>query len=47
MYAERRRAYRVLVEKTEGRTPLGRSRSRWKDNIKMNFREVGCGHGLD
>jgi len=43
MYAARRRAYRVLVRKTEGRKPLGRPSSRWKDNIKMNFQEVGWG----
>jgi len=26
--------------------PLGRPRSRWKDNIKMDLQEVGCG-GMD
>jgi hypothetical protein len=40
---ERRGAYRVLVGKPEGRRPLGRPRSRWKDNIKMDLREVGWG----
>ena len=35
-------AYRVLVGKPEGRRPLGRSRSRWKDNINMDLQEVGC-----
>jgi len=35
--------YRVLVEKTEGKTPLGRPRHRWEDNIKMDLQEVGCG----
>jgi hypothetical protein len=44
---ERRDAYRVLVRKPEGRRPLGRPRRRWEDNIKMDFRDVGCGHGLD
>jgi len=43
---ERRRVYRVLVGKPEGKSPLGRSRSRWKDNIKMVLQEVGCG-GMD
>ena len=32
--------------KTEGKRSLGRSRRRWKDNIKMNHEEVGCG-GMD
>jgi hypothetical protein len=33
---DRRGAYRALVGKPEGRRPLGRPRSRWKDNIKMD-----------
>ena len=43
---ERRGVYRVLVRKREGKRPLGRSRRRWEDNIKMDLREVGCG-GMD
>ena len=35
--------YRVLVGKPEGKKPLGRSRRRWEDNIKMDLQEVGCG----
>jgi hypothetical protein len=35
--------YRVLVGKPEGKRPLGRPRRRWEDNIRMDFREVGCG----
>jgi hypothetical protein len=38
---ERRGAYRVLDGKPEGRRLFGRSRRRWKDNIKMYLREVG------
>ena len=37
-----RNAYRVLMEKREGKRPLGRPRCRWEDNIKMDLREVGC-----
>jgi hypothetical protein len=40
---ERSVAYRALVGKLEGRRPLGRSRRRWEDNIKMDLREVGWG----
>jgi len=36
--------YRVLVDKPEGRRPLGRPRRRWVDNIKMDLQEVGCGY---
>ena len=43
---ERRGAYRVLVGKPEGKRPLGRTRGRWEDNIKINLKEVGCG-GMD
>jgi len=39
---ERRGLYRVLVGKPEGKRPLGRPRSRWEDNIKMDLQEVGC-----
>jgi len=37
--------HRVLVGKPEGKRPLGRSRRRWGDNIKMDLQEVGgaCG----
>jgi hypothetical protein len=38
---EKRGAYRILVERPEGMRPLGRPRRRWKDNIKMDLREVG------
>jgi hypothetical protein len=33
--------HRVLVGKPEGKTPLGRPRRIWEDNIKMDLREVG------
>ena len=36
---------RVLVEKPEGKRPLGRPRRRWEDNIKMDLQEVGRGRG--
>jgi hypothetical protein len=39
---ERRCVYRCLVEKLEGKRPLGRPRIRWDDNIKMNLQEVEC-----
>jgi hypothetical protein len=37
---ERRNAYRILVGKQEGKRPLGTSRRRWVDNIKMDLREI-------
>jgi hypothetical protein len=44
---ERRSAYKVLMGKPEGKRALGRPPHRWEDNIKMDFREVGWGNGLD
>ena len=36
---ERRGAYRVLVGKPEDRRPLGRTRRKWEDIIKMDLRK--------
>ena len=33
--------YRVFVWKSGGKSPLGRPRHRWEDNIKMDHQEVG------
>jgi hypothetical protein len=30
-----------VVERTEGKKPLGRPRRRWEDNIKVDLREIG------
>jgi hypothetical protein len=43
---EGRDVYRILVGKSEGKSPLGRPRHRWEDNINMDVQEVGCG-GMD
>jgi len=39
---EERGVYSVLVGKPEGRSPLGRPRRRWVDNVRMDLQEVGC-----
>jgi hypothetical protein len=31
---------RILVGKPEGKIPLGRTRRRWVDNIKIDLREI-------
>ena len=41
-----RGAYRVLVGKSEGKIPLGRTRRRLEDNIKMDLQGVVCA-GMD
>ena len=43
---ERGGVYRVLVWKPEGKSPPGRPRRRWQNNIKIDRKEVGCG-GID
>jgi hypothetical protein len=43
---EKRNVYGILVGKPEEKRPLGRSRLRWEDNIKMGLREIGWG-GMD
>ena len=37
--------HNVLVGKPEGKRPVGRTRHRWEDNIKMDLQEVGRGCG--
>ena len=43
---DRRGVNRVVVGKPEGKRPLGRTRRRWEDNIKMDLQEGGYG-GID
>jgi hypothetical protein len=40
---EERKVYKVLVEKPEGKRPLGRPRRRWEDGIRMDLRGVWIG----
>jgi hypothetical protein len=40
---KKRKVYRLLVGKPEGKRPLGRPRHRWMDNIKMDLLEIGVG----
>ena len=42
---EGRGVHKVSVGKPEGKRPLGRRRSRWDNNIKMDLQEVGRGCG--
>jgi hypothetical protein len=43
---EKRNVYRLLVRKPEAKRPLGRPRSMWVPNIKMDFAEIVWG-GVD
>ena len=44
-YGTIQKCIQSLVGKPESKRPLGRSRCRWEDNIKMDMREVGCDLG--
>jgi hypothetical protein len=44
---EKRNAYRLLVEKPEGKRPLRRPRCRWVQYIKMDLEEVEWEEGID
>jgi hypothetical protein len=43
---EKRNACRILLREPEGKRPLGKSRHRLGDIIKMDLREIGRG-GMD
>jgi hypothetical protein len=42
----KRNAYRILIEKPEGKRLLGRPRRRLMDDIKMDIKGIGWG-GMD
>jgi hypothetical protein len=35
--------YKLLMGKPEGKSPLGRPRRRWEDELRMYLRESVCG----
>ena len=41
-----RSLYRVLVAKPDGKRPLGKSRHRWEDDMKVDLQELGL-EGID
>jgi hypothetical protein len=43
---ETRNAYRTLVGKAEGKRTSRKTKTRWVDNTKMDFREIGW-DGMD
>ena len=38
---ERKSGFKILTGKPTEKTPLGRPRRRWNDNIRMNLKEIG------
>jgi len=43
---KRKNAYRALVSNPERKTSLGRTRLRWKYDVKMDFNKWGGRRGL-
>jgi hypothetical protein len=42
-HQQKRNSYRILVRKPKGKMQLGRSKRRWKYNIKMGLTEISWG----
>ena len=38
---EGRSAFKILTDMPAGKRPLGRSRLRWEDNLRMDLKEIG------
>jgi hypothetical protein len=44
---EKRKLYKVLVEKPKGKRPLERTRRRWEDGIRMHLGDNSWGSGVE
>ena len=42
---EGRTAFKIITGKPRGKRPLGRSSSRWENNIRMDLEEMGTNAG--
>ena len=42
---EDRSSFKILTGKLTRKRPLGRPRSRWEDNIRMDLEEIGINAG--
>jgi hypothetical protein len=36
----KKKSYKIVAEKFEGKKPFGRTRCRWEDKRKMDFKDV-------
>jgi len=46
-WGEMRNTFQILFVKYQWRVPLGVLRCRWKDDIKMDIKEISLDFGLD
>ena len=37
--------FKIIIGQPTGKRPLGRSRRRWEENIRMDFEEIGINEG--
>jgi hypothetical protein len=44
---EKKKVYKVSVGKPKGKRPLGRSKHRWEDGLRMDLREISWGCRVD
>ena len=42
---ESRSAFKILTGKPTGKTPLGRPRRKWEDNIRIDLEDIGINAG--
>ena len=42
---EGRSVFKIVTDKPTGKRPLGRSRRRWEDNIRIDLEEIGINAG--
>ena len=40
-----RNAFKIVTGKSTGKRPLGKSRCRWEDNIRIDLEEIGINTG--
>ena len=43
---EGRSTFKILTNKPTGKIPLGRSRRRWEDNIRMDLEDIGINSAI-
>ena len=39
-------SFRIITGKPTGKRPLGKTRRRWEDNIRMDVKEIGIHSGI-
>jgi hypothetical protein len=40
-HGEKRNAFKIVVSKSKGKIPTGRTKPRWENNIKVDLNDLG------